>query len=252
MPKPGPVAQRSLADMNRRLEETFQKHGIPASGTITAVQPNATGGAQTFTVQLDGGMSVPDVRPSGRAGEGVGARVNLLGYGGHTATSYEITAVTEPYPGYTGNDHQMPLSTPVIAQVTSAAEIGDDGTVVLAAHVTMYCIAEHYNHRLPTTYEVQIRDVNAGGNPDALPIIASPTLERIAGQLPGNLSAGDSSFTIEIQSVPDAPTFDFLRSKIIVGIEDELIFVPDVIPTSPTVVLLNDATRGYLGVELGN
>jgi hypothetical protein len=250
--RPSPNVQRAADAANTRLDERIitTAIGTPASGTISAPQLRGDGTVSTYTVQQDGGgPTLYGVRPSGRSGEGVGARVNLLGRGGLLGTTYDIVEVTEAYPGYSGGDHQQFLSTPVIAQITSEREVADDGTIGIIAYVTIYCIQEHYNNRIPTLYEIQVRDAEAPGTPDANPTNASPLLERIAGQLKEELGAGDDTFAIEVVDTPNPPTFDFLRANIIVGIDDELIFVPSVQPVTETEVLLEDGTRGYAGTD---
>lgn len=241
-----PEVERAQAAANRRLRAVHGTAPIPARGTIAAVTLDAAGRADTFVVTHDDGTPLYGVIPSGRGGEGVGARVAMEGKGGLIGTSYTITKVVEPYPGYAGNDTTQILSTPVIAQVTSLTEPDADGTMVTRVFATLYCIQEHYNHRLSTIYDIQVRDAESAPLPDTLPILSSPPLERVAGVLIEDLSAGDDTFPVGIQLVATSPTFDFIRTKAIVGIDDELIYYPTAVPAGDS-ALLTDATRGYAG-----
>lgn len=238
--------RRSLMRLNGSFDRRYERKAIETDAIIVSGgNPDASGRPMTYTVQQSrNGTLTPNVPASGAAGEGIGARVRMVGKR-LSAPNWRIVSVSEPVTGGNHTDPNAFYSTPSIVDIVSVSAIGNDGTDSITSYVTLLCVPEHYNGRVRTTYDIEVRDAE-NPNLDPLPIVSSLELERVAGVLQADISAGEvDEIDIFAYGVTGYPELRGLASRVVLQIGDERIFCGGVTALSPTVIRGFDAVRGY-------
>jgi hypothetical protein len=240
-----PRLQRAADDIRASILQGAEPRHMSARGRVSSVVHNDAGLVTSVTVTQEGGVAISGVIPNGLAGLGEGSAVELDGLGrAGGVISWRVSRIIEAAPGGGATEPNTPYSTPTIYEVVSNSQARLAGSRLVDATVIVGMVAEQYRYRIPTYYEVQVRDSDGVIVAEG----ATQTLERVAATLDANINNAVTALAANKVTTPTpVPQFLFPDRYFVILVDSEKMRVDAVSDTSATEKAFSSMTRAYSG-----